>query len=113
MGALRNTLAGRQAGRAAPAGGPRWPASPGPLAAHLQLAKRGPDGVNVAGGTVYAATGAILLKTRLPARTSAPVTIDGDYVITAGSVAQSAGQRMFIVAYRLGATGTLPGSAGS
>jgi alcohol dehydrogenase (cytochrome c) len=67
-------------------------------------------------GDLYAfnaATGAILLKTRLPARTNAPVTIDGDYVITAGSVAQSAGQRMFIVAYRLGATGKLPGSAGS
>jgi outer membrane protein assembly factor BamB len=67
-------------------------------------------------GDLYAfnaATGAILLKTRLPARTNAPVTIDGDYVITAGSVAQSAGQPMFIVAYRLGATGKLPGSAGS
>jgi outer membrane protein assembly factor BamB len=67
-------------------------------------------------GDLYAfnaATGAILLKTRLPARTNAPVTIDGDYVITAGSVAQSAGQRMFIVAYRLGATGKLPSSAGS
>ena len=41
-------------------------------------------------GDLYAfnaATGAILLKTRLPARTNAPVTIDGDYVITA------AGQR--------------------
>ena len=47
------------------------------------------------------------------ARTNAPVTIDGDYVITAGCVAQSAGQRMFIVAYRLGATGKLPRSAGS
>jgi alcohol dehydrogenase (cytochrome c) len=67
-------------------------------------------------GDLYAfnaATGTILLKTRLPARTNAPVTIDGDYVITAGSVAQSAGQRMYIVAYRLGATGKLPGSAGS
>jgi hypothetical protein len=40
-------------------------------------------------------------------------TVDGDYVITAGSVAQSAGHHMFIVAYRLGATGKLPGSAGS
>ncbi len=58
-------------------------------------------------------TGAILLKTPLPARTNAPVTIDGDYVITAGSVAQPAGQRMFIVAYRLGATGKLPSSAGA
>jgi alcohol dehydrogenase (cytochrome c) len=67
-------------------------------------------------GDLYAfntATGAILLKTRLPARTNAPVTINGDYVITAGSVAKSAGQRMFIVAYRLGATGKLPGSTGS
>ena len=37
-------------------------------------------------GDLYAfnaATGAILLKTPLPARTNAPVTIDGDYVITA------------------------------
>ena len=80
-------LSGGKAGRSAPAGGARWPACP--------------------------ATGAILLRTRLPAGTNAPVTIDGDYVITAGSVAQSAGQRMFIVAYRLGATGKLPGSASS
>jgi hypothetical protein len=67
-------------------------------------------------GDLYAfnaATGAILLKTPLPARTNAPVTIDRDYVITAGSVAQAAGQRMFIVAYRLGATGKLPSAAGS
>src|SRR5215471_9668654 len=56
------------------------------------------------GGDLYAfntATGAILLRTRLPARTNAPVTIDGGYVITAGSVAGSPGQRMFIVAYKL------------
>jgi hypothetical protein len=83
----RTRSPGGKAGRSAPAGGPRWPACP--------------------------ATGAILLRARLPARTNAPVTIDADYVITAGSVAQSAGQRMFIVAYRLGATGKLPGSAGS
>jgi len=68
------------------------------------------------GGYLYAfnaATGAILLKKRLPARTNAPVTIDGDYVITAGSVAGSAGQRMFIVAYKLGARGKLPGAVSS
>jgi hypothetical protein len=68
---------------------------------------------NTVAGQAGAATGAILLKTQLPARANAPVTIDGAYVITAGSVAQSAGQRMFIVADRLGATGKLPGSAGS
>jgi hypothetical protein len=45
---------------------------------------------------------------RAPGRAARAVTIDGDYVITAGSVAQSAGQRMFIVAYRLAATGKLP-----
>jgi outer membrane protein assembly factor BamB len=70
-------------------------------------ARREPSGVvftTTYSGDLYAfnaATGAILLKTPLPARTNAPVTIDRDYVITAGSVAQSAGQRMFIVAYRL------------
>src|SRR5215831_8436323 len=50
---------------------------------------------------------------RLPARTNAPVTIDGDYVITAGSDAGSPGQRMFIVAYKLGARGKLPGAVSS
>jgi hypothetical protein len=68
------------------------------------------------GGDLYAfnaATGAVLLKKQLPARTNAPVTVDGDYVITAGSVAQTPGQRMFIVAYKLGARGKLPGAVNS
>jgi len=62
-------------------------------------------------GYLYAfstATGATLLKTRLPAMTDAPVTIDGDYVITGTGVAPSANRPSLIIAYRLGATGKLP-----
>ena len=55
-----------------------------------------------------AATGAILLKTPLSAGTNAPVTIAGDYVITAASAPQSSSQQPLIIAYRLGATGKLP-----
>ena len=62
-------------------------------------------------GDLYAfnaATGAILLKTPLSAGTNAPVTIAGDYVITAASAPQSSSQQPLIIAYRLGATGKLP-----
>ncbi len=53
-----------------------------------------------------AATGAILLNTPLSAGSNAPVTIDGDYVITGAAVPLS-GQEL-IIAYKLGATGKLP-----
>jgi len=53
-----------------------------------------------------AATGAILLNTPLSAGSNAPVTIDGDYVITGAAVPES-GQAL-IIAYKLGAKGKLP-----
>jgi outer membrane protein assembly factor BamB len=57
-------------------------------------------------GDLYAldaATGAILLRTRLPAGTNAPVTIDGDYVIAGAGAVPSKAQQPVIVAYKLGA----------
>jgi outer membrane protein assembly factor BamB len=59
-----------------------------------------------------AATGAILLKAPLSARTNAPVTIHGDYVIVGAGVAPSAKQQPLIIAYKLGATGKLPETVG-
>jgi len=59
-------------------------------------------------GYLYAfntATGAILLKTPLSAGTSAPVTIDGDYLIAGAGGAYSKGEHALIIAYKLGATG--------
>ncbi len=53
-----------------------------------------------------ATTGAILLNTPLSAGSNAPVTIDGDYVITGAAVPLS-GQAL-IIAYQLGAKGKLP-----
>jgi glucose dehydrogenase len=67
-------------------------------------------------GDLYAlnaATGAILLKTPMSAGSNAPVAVDGDYVIAGAGVPLSAAQRSLIIAYKLGATGKLPGSAGS
>jgi alcohol dehydrogenase (cytochrome c) len=57
-----------------------------------------------------AATGAILLNTPLSAGSNAPVTIDGDYVITGAAVPLS-GQSL-IIAYKLGANGKLPHTVG-
>ena len=57
-----------------------------------------------------AATGAILLNTPLSARTNAPVTIDGNYVITGAAVPLS-GQAL-IIAYKLGANDKLPDTVG-
>jgi outer membrane protein assembly factor BamB len=62
-------------------------------------------------GTLYAfesTTGKELWKTTLSAGTNAPVAVVGDTVITAGSFPQTASQKALIIAYRLGATGTLP-----
>ena len=53
-----------------------------------------------------AATGAILLNTPLSAGSNAPVTIDGDYLITGAAVPLSG--RALIIAYKLGAKGKLP-----
>jgi alcohol dehydrogenase (cytochrome c) len=53
-----------------------------------------------------AATGAILLNTPLSAGSNAPVTIDGDFVITGAAVPLSG--RPLIIAYKLGAKGKLP-----
>jgi outer membrane protein assembly factor BamB len=64
-------------------------------------------------GTLYAfetTTGKELWKTKLSAGTNAPVTVIGNTVVTAGSFPQAAGQKALIIAYRLGATGTLPTS---
>ncbi len=66
-------------------------------------------------GDLYAfnaATGVILLKRPLSAGTNAPVTIAGDYIITAASAPKSNGQQALIIAYKLGATGKLPDPLG-
>ena len=57
---------------------------------------------------IDAATGAVLHTFALSNRTNTPVTIDGDYVITAASVLSSASQHVLIIAYKLGGTGKLP-----
>jgi outer membrane protein assembly factor BamB/plastocyanin len=49
--------------------------------------------------------------TSLSAGTNAPVMVDGDTVVTAASFPATAAQKAAIIAYRLGATGTLPKSA--
>ena len=59
-----------------------------------------------------AATGAILLKKPLLAMTDTPVTIDGDYVITATGVGPTKTRPPLIIAYKLGATGKLPATGG-
>jgi outer membrane protein assembly factor BamB len=67
-------------------------------------------------GDLYAldaATGAILFKTPMSAGTNAPVAVDGDYVIAGAGAALPPAQRDMIIAYKLGATGKLPDTAGS
>jgi outer membrane protein assembly factor BamB len=62
-------------------------------------------------GYLYAfstATGATLFKTPLSAGTNAPVTINGDYVITAAPTSLAKGQQPLIIAYKLQANGKLP-----
>jgi outer membrane protein assembly factor BamB len=62
-------------------------------------------------GDLYAfnaATGAILLRTPLSANTNSPVTIAGDYLITAAGGAYVKGEHALIIAYRLGGKGKLP-----
>jgi alcohol dehydrogenase (cytochrome c) len=59
-----------------------------------------------------AATGAILLRKPLLAMTDTPVTVDGDYVITATGVGPTKTRPPLIIAYELGATGKLPAAGG-
>jgi alcohol dehydrogenase (cytochrome c) len=59
-----------------------------------------------------AATGAILLKTPLSAGSSAPVTIDGDYVIAGAGVQLPKNHQQLIIAYKIGAGGKLPDTVG-
>jgi outer membrane protein assembly factor BamB len=64
-------------------------------------------------GSLYAfetSTGKELWKTQLSAGTNAPVAVFGNTVVTAGSFPLAPGQKALIIAYRLGATGTLPTS---
>jgi alcohol dehydrogenase (cytochrome c) len=60
-----------------------------------------------------ATTGAILFSTPMSAGCNAPVAVDGDYVIAGAGVDLSSGERNMIIAYKLGATGTLPDTVGS
>jgi glucose dehydrogenase len=64
-------------------------------------------------GVLYAFdanTGQELWHTRLSASTNAPVAVVGNTVLTAGSYPTAPGQKALIIAYRLGATGSLPRS---
>ena len=60
-----------------------------------------------------ATTGAIMFKTPLSAGSNAPVAVNGDYVIAGAGAMLSRTQRNMIIAYKLGATGKLPDTAGS
>jgi outer membrane protein assembly factor BamB len=53
-------------------------------------------------------TGAVLLNKPMSAGTNATVAVDGDYLITAASYPQSKTQQPLIIAYKLGANGSLP-----
>jgi len=68
-------------------------------------------------GDLYAldaATGKILLAKPLSAGTNAPVTVDGDYVIAGADIpALGTHQQALIIAYKLGAKGTLPATVGT
>jgi hypothetical protein len=49
----------------------------------------------------------VLLNKPMSAYTNSNVAVDGPYVITAASYAQSKTQKPMIIAYKLGASGTL------
>ncbi len=60
-----------------------------------------------------AATGAILLKTPLSSGSTAPVAVDGDYVLVGTGVQIPKNDKQLIIAYKLGATGgKLPDTVG-
>lgn len=66
-------------------------------------------------GCLYAfstATGAVLLRKPMSARSNAPVAVDGGYVIAEAGVALAAHEKPLIIAYKLGASGTLPVTVG-
>jgi outer membrane protein assembly factor BamB len=52
--------------------------------------------------------GSVVWQKQMPAGTNAPMAIVGDTLITAASFPQSKDQQPVIIAYRLGATGTVP-----
>ncbi|MEA2466282.1 MAG: quinohemoprotein ethanol dehydrogenase [Thermoleophilaceae bacterium] len=56
-------------------------------------------------------TGKEVWSTKLSAGTNAPVAVMGDTLITAGTLPAGPSQKALIIAYRLGATGKLPGTA--
>jgi outer membrane protein assembly factor BamB len=65
-------------------------------------------------GTIYAfnaSNGQELWHSKLSASTNAPVAVVGNTVLTAAGFVTGPGQKALIIAYRLGATGALPGSA--
>ena len=67
-------------------------------------------------GTLYAFdsdTGRELWHTSLHAGTNAPVGVFGDTVVTAGTIPSGKSEKAQIIAYRLGATGTLAASGSS
>jgi plastocyanin len=55
-------------------------------------------------------TGKEVWSTKLSAGTNAPVAVVGDTLIAAGTIPGGPGQKALIIAYRLGATGKLPGT---
>lgn len=55
-------------------------------------------------------TGKEVWSTKLSAGTNAPVAVDGDTLITAGTLPAGPSEKALIIAYRLGATGKLPGA---
>jgi outer membrane protein assembly factor BamB len=58
-------------------------------------------------------SGQVVWEKQLPAGTNAPIAIVGDTLLTAASFPQSAGQKPVIIAFRLGATGTVTTTAGT
>jgi outer membrane protein assembly factor BamB len=66
-------------------------------------------------GDLYAlnaATGAVLLRTPMSAGSNAPVTIDGDYVITGAGAPLYGQQKSLIIAYKLGGARQAPRHGG-
>jgi mono/diheme cytochrome c family protein len=52
-------------------------------------------------------TGEVVWETQMPAGTNAPVAIVGDTLVTAASFPQAAGQKAELIAYRIGAKGSI------
>jgi outer membrane protein assembly factor BamB len=58
-------------------------------------------------------SGQVVWEKQLPAGTNAPIAIVGDTLVTAASFPQGAGQKPVIIAFRLGAKGSVTTSAGT